>query len=262
MRADLAARTSEGILTCSDRRLRTTLDRLYNDGRRVIVSTPGANVGAVSKTLEDLIGQGTKRWVVLSHTDSVDRSNGCGWAARLEMELAAGQDRSTVHARYIGAATLEKFAQLGCTTRADIEGANAAVQAAALQEILAGSGGRAERSLTLDTAYIVTDQLMAPGLVVTLPSVVKYSSLTGRLNANGGSSLEPDNTYYLQVCHLEEALAGARLLVGAVGIKDVRLVALSEKDNELMAHWASRFQTETFMKAVGLTYLKWQGMPA
>src|SRR5580692_5126815 len=34
----------EGIIVCSDRRLRPTLDRLYNNGRRVIVSTGGANV--------------------------------------------------------------------------------------------------------------------------------------------------------------------------------------------------------------------------
>src|SRR5580704_9328300 len=61
----LLDRAHEGIIVCSDRRLRPTLDRLYNNGRRVIVSTGGANVASVSDTVRDLTARGVKRWTVL-----------------------------------------------------------------------------------------------------------------------------------------------------------------------------------------------------
>ena len=50
----LSDRVHEGIIVCCDRRLRPTLDRLYNNGRRVIVSTGGANVASVSDTVREL----------------------------------------------------------------------------------------------------------------------------------------------------------------------------------------------------------------
>ena len=50
----LLDRVHEGIIVCSDRRPRPTLDGLYNNGRRVIVSTGGANVASVSDTVREL----------------------------------------------------------------------------------------------------------------------------------------------------------------------------------------------------------------
>ena len=82
-------RVHEGIIVCSDRRLRPTLDRLYNNGRRVIVSTGGANVASVSDTVRELTARGVRRWTVLAHTDTTDIAKGCRWVGQAAVEVQA-----------------------------------------------------------------------------------------------------------------------------------------------------------------------------
>jgi hypothetical protein len=191
--------------------------------------------------------------MVLSHTDTVDIANGCGWAGRLEVELQAGPDRAVLPERYIGAATAEQFAKRGYTTRSLIEGHNLEVQTAALRAVLEGTQAHVERGTTLDTSTMFSDDLLGHVLVITSPSVVKYSSLIGVLNAHGSSSVGPYNTYYSQVGHIAEAMADAKLFTGALHVKDVRLLALSDEDHEKMARWKATLGSETFMKGIGLT---------
>jgi hypothetical protein len=251
----IAARVHEGIIVCSERRLRPTLDRLYNNGRRVIVSTAGADVSAVKDTVRSLTAHGVRRWIVLTHTDTVDVSQGCGWAGRVEAEIEAGPDRTVLAGRYINKTEVDRFVRLGYTTRALVEAHNLEVQMASLRALLSGTRGYLERGVTLDTSTIFTDDLLTHVLVITLPSTVKYSSLIGVLNAVGGSSVGPYNTYYSQVSHFEEALSDARLFVGALQVKDVRVLALTQKDEATMVDWKARLAKETFMKGVGLTYV-------
>jgi len=232
------------------------VDRLYNNGRRVIVSTAGADVAAVADTVRGLTAHGVKRWMVVTHTDSTDLAKGCGWAARLEVELQADLQKATQPFRYIERAEAEHFIKLGYTTRADIEDHNLEVQTASLKTVLAGTRAYVERGATLDTSTMFTDDLLTHVLIITPPSVVKYSSLIGPLSRHGSSSVGPYNTYYSQVGLLKEAMADARLLTAAFHIKDVRLVALNDKDHEMMTRWKQRLEAEHFMRGVGLTLVK------
>jgi hypothetical protein len=191
--------------------------------------------------------------MVLSHTDTVDIAKGCGWAGRVEVELQAGPDRAALPARYIEAATVEQFIKYGYTTRTLIESHNLELQTAALRAVLENTHAHVERGTTLDTSTMLTDDLLGHVLVITSPSVVKYTSLIGALNAHGSSSVGPYNTYYSQVGYITEAIADARLFTGALHVKDVRLLALSNKDHEKMERWKAALGSEIFMRGIGLT---------
>jgi hypothetical protein len=251
----LSPRAHEGIVVCSDRRLRPVLDALYNNGRRVIVSTAGANVRTASNTIRALTEQGVRRWMVMAHTDTTDISKGCAWAGRLEAEMQAGADRASLSARYIDKADLERFTRLGYTTRSLIEGHNLEVQTASLKALLAGTRAHVQDGVTFDTSTAFADDLLAHVLVITVPSVAKYSSFIGTLNAHGSSSVGRYNTFYLQVSNLEEAIADAKLMTGALHITDVRLLPISKKDHEMMARWKVRLQSEVFMRGTTLTFV-------
>ncbi|HTW08787.1 MAG TPA: hypothetical protein VME46_14825 [Acidimicrobiales bacterium] len=251
----LPQRVHEGIIVCSDRRLRPALDGLYNNGRRVIVSTAGSDVQAVAETVRHLTSQGVKRWTVLTHGDSADASKGCGWAGRLEFEIRAELDKVPLPLKYIEPSQVARFIGLGHTTRAAIENHNLEVQKSALKAILAGTGGAVEHGAVLDTATMFTDDLLTPVLVITTPSTVKYSALIAPLNAHGGSSVNRYNTYYSQVGHLKEARADARLFVALFHIRDVRLVSLTDAEHQVMAQWKARLAEEPFMRGVGLTHV-------
>lgn len=243
----------EGIIVCSDRRLRATVDRLYNNGRRVIVSTPGADVTAVEATVRGLTARGVRRWAILPHTDTEDVTKGCGWAARLEVEVRAALEGARAPVRYIDKEQVREFAALGFTSRREIEDHNLEVQTAALRKVLEHSKAQVERGATLDTSTMITDDTLSHVLVVTVPSALKYSSLVSALNSGGGSPVGRHNTFYLQVGHFDEVVRGARLLVSTLAIKDVRLLRLGTADKATMNLWKDKLQSEPFMRGVSLT---------
>jgi hypothetical protein len=48
-------------------------------------------------------------------------------------------------------------------------------------------------------------------------------------------------------------MADAKLFTGALHVKDIRLLALSNKDHEKMARWKTALGSATFMRGIGLT---------
>lgn len=190
---------------------------------------------------------------MLAHTDTTDITKGCAWAARLEVEIDAALTGAQLPVRYIGEAQVRDFAERGYTGRRLIEDHNLEVQTSALGELLAHTRAHIERGTTLDTATMHTEGNLTDVLVITVPEVAKYSSLIGALNAHGGSSVGRYNTYYLQVGHLDEVLAGAKLLISSLNIKDVRLLVVDAADKATMSHWKERLEGTVFMRGVGLT---------
>jgi hypothetical protein len=246
-------RVHEGIIVCSDRRLRPTLDRLYNNGRRVIVSTGGANVSSVSDTVRELTARGVKRWTVLAHTDTTDIAKGCRWVGQAAVEVQAKLAGTKVPQRYIDPAQVDRFIKHGYTTRELMEEHNLVFQTQALGALLAGTGAHVESGTTLDTSTMFTDDLLPHVLVITGPSALKYSSMTAALNAKGGNRVGSYNTFYSQVNHFQEAVVDARVFTGALHVKDVRILYLSESDRHRMARWKSGLESERFMKGISLT---------
>jgi hypothetical protein len=252
-RNTLSARVHEGIIVCSDRRLRPTLDRLYNNGRRVIVSTGGANVASVSDTVRELAARGVKRWTVLAHTDTTDIVKGCRWVGQAALEVQAKLAGTKLPQRYVDPAQVDRFIQHGYTTRELIEEHNLEFQTQALRALLSGTGAHVERGATLDTSTMFTDDVLPHVLVITGPSALKYSSMTAALNAKGGNRVGSHNTFYSQVSHFREAVVDARVFTGPLQVKDVRLLYLSESDRHRMARWKSDLESERFMKGISLT---------
>lgn len=249
----LPPRVHEGIIVCSDRRLRPTLDGLYNNGRRVIVSTGGASVASVSETVRGLTARGVKRWMVLSHTDTTDIAKGCGWVAQAAAEVQALRAGTKLPQRYIDPAQVERFIQHGYTTRELIEEHNLEFQKGTLIALLAGTGAHVEHGATLDTSSMFTDDVLPHVLVITGPSVLKYSSLIIALNAGGGGRVGSYNTFYSQVSHFAEAVADARIFTGALHVKDVRLLYSSKSDRHHMARWKAALESERFMKGISVS---------
>jgi hypothetical protein len=250
---DVPRQAHDGIIVCSDRRLRPALDRLYNNGRRVIVSTAGADVRSVAATVRALTGRGVRRWTVLTHTDSSDIAKGCGWAARLEVEVQAKLQKTPLPHYYIDPEVTDHFISIGATDRVAIESQNLSVQNAALRELLASPRAHVEPGTILDTSTIFTEDLLGHVLVVTTPSAHKYSSLIAPLNEHGSSAVDRYNTYYAQVTHLSEAIANARLFTTLLHIKDVRLVPIGHAEHRMMTEWLGRLKQEPFMRGVGAT---------
>jgi hypothetical protein len=252
-RNTLSARVHEGIIVCSDRRLRPTLDRLYNNGRRVIVSTGGANVASVSETVRGLTARGVRRWMVLSHTDTTDVAKGCRWVGQAAVEVQATLAGTKLPQRYIDPAQVDRFIKRGYTTRELIEEHNLEFQTEALRALLSGTRAHVERGASLDTSTMFTDDVLPHVLVITGPSALKYSSMMTALNANGLSPVGSYNTFYSQVSHFQEAVVDARVFTGALHVKDVRLLYLSKSDRHHMARWKSGLESERFMKGISLT---------
>jgi hypothetical protein len=251
-RNSLSARVHEGIIVCSDRRLRPTLDRLYNNGRRVIVSTGGANVASVSDTVRELTARGVKRWTVLAHTDTTDIAEGCRWVGQAAVEVQAKLAGIKLPQRYVDPAQVDRFIQHGYTTRELIEEHNLEFQTEALRALV-GTGAHVEHGATLDTSTMFTDDVLPHVLVITGPSSLKYSAMKSALNAYGGSTVGTYNTFYSQVSHFREALIDARVFTGPLQVKDVRLLYLSKSDRHRMARWKSGLESERFMKGISLT---------
>jgi hypothetical protein len=249
----LLDRAHEGIIVCSDRRLRSTLDRLYNNGRRVIVSTGGANVASVSDTVRELTARGVRRWTVLAHTDTTDIANGCRWVGQAAAEVQAKLAGTKLPQRYVDPAQVDRFIKHGYTTRELIEEHNLVFQTHALGALLAGAGAHVESGATLDTSTMFTDDVLPHVLVITGPSALKYSSMTAALNAKGGNRVGSYNTFYSQVSHFQEAVIDARVFTGALHVKDVRLLYLSKSDRHRMARWKSGLESERFMEGISLT---------
>ncbi len=249
----LSDRVHEGIIVCSDRRLRPTLDRLYNNGRRVIVSTGGANVASVTGTVRQLTARGVKRWTVLAHTDTTDIAKGCRWVGPAALELQAKLAGTKLPQRYVDPAQVDRFIQHGYTTRELIEEHNLMFQTQALRALLVGAGAHVESGATLDTSTMFTDDVLPHVLVITGPSALKYSSMTAALNAQGANRVGRYNTFYSQVSHFQEAVVDARVFTGALHVKDVRLLYLSRTDHHRMARWKSGLESERFMKGISLT---------
>jgi hypothetical protein len=249
----LSDRAHEGIIVCCDRRLRPTLDRLYNNGRRVIVSTGGANVASVSETVRGLNASGVRRWMVLAHTDTTDIAKGCRWVGQAAMEVQAKLAGTKLPQRYVDPAQVDRFIQHGYTTRELIEEHNLEFQTEALRALLVGTGAHVEDGTTLDTSTMFTDDVLPHVFVITGPSALKYSAMTRALNAKGGNRVGSYNTFYSQVSHFQEALVDARVFTGPLQVKDVRLLYLSKSDRHHMARWKSALESERFMKGVSLT---------
>jgi len=256
MDRNLSTRVHEGIIVCSDGGLRPTVDRLYNNGRRVIVSTGGANVASVSETVRGLTARGVRRWMVLSHTDTTDIANGCRWTGQVAAELQATLAGTKLPQRYIDPAQVDRFIQHGFTTRDLIEEHNLEVQTGTLRALLAGTGAHIERGATLDNSTMFADDVLSHVLVITAPSALKYVSMLSALNAYGGSSVGRYNTFYSQVSSYPEAVADARVVTGALHVKDVRLLYLSKSDRHHMARWKSGLEAERFMRGISLTELE------
>ena len=252
-RNTLSARVHEGIIVCSDRRRRPTVDRLYNNGRRVIVSTGGANVASVGETVRGLTARGIRRWMVLSHTDTTDLAKGCRWVGQAAVEVQARLAGTKLPQRYIDPAQVDRFIKRGYTTRELIEEHNLEFQTEALRALLSGTGAHVERGASLDTSTMFTDDVLPHVLVITTPSALKYSSMMRALNANGASPVGGYNTFYSQVSHFPEAVVDARVFTGALHVKDVRLLYLSNSDRHRMARWKSGLESERFMKGISLT---------
>jgi len=248
-----SARVHEGIIVCSDRRLRPTLDRLYNNGRRVIVSTGGANVASVSETVREQTARGVNRWMVLAHTDTNDMAKGCRWVGQAAVEVEAKLAGTKLPQRYVDPAQVDRFIQHGYTTTELIEEHNLGFQTEALRALLTGTGAHVEHGATLDTSTMFTDDVLPHVLVITSPSALKYSSMTRALNAHGGNRVGSYNTFYSQVSHFQEAVADARIFTGALQVKDVRLLYLSKGDRHHMARWRSGLESERFMKGISVT---------
>jgi hypothetical protein len=249
----LSDRVHEGIIVCSDRRLRPTLDRLYNNGRRVIVSTGGANVSSVGGTVRDLTARGVKRWTVLAHTDTTDLAKGCRWVGQAAAEVQAKLAGTKLPQRYVDPAQVDRFIQHGYTTRELIEEHNLVFQTEALRALLVGTGAHVDNGATLDTSTMFADDALPQVLVVTAPSALKYSSMAMALNADGGNRVGSYNTFYSQVSHFSEAVVDARVFTGPLQVKDVRLLYLTKSDHHRMARWKSSLESERFMKGVSLT---------
>jgi hypothetical protein len=249
----LSARVHEGIIVCCDRRLRPTLDRLYNNGRRVIVSTGGANVTSVSETVRELTSRGVRRWAVLAHVDTADPSKGCRWVSQAAVEVGAKLAGTKLPQRYVDPAQVDRFIEHGYTTRELIEQHNLEIQTSALTALLFGTGAHVEHSATLDTSTTFTDDVLPHVLVITAPSALKYSSMTRALNAQGGNRVGSFNTFYSQVGHFQEALIDARIFTGPLQVKDVRILYLSKSDRHRMARWKSGLESERFMKGISVT---------
>jgi hypothetical protein len=98
-----------------------------------------------------------------------------------------------------------------------------------------------------------SDDVLAPVLVITGPSALKYSSMTVTLNAKGGNRVGSYNTFYSQVSHFQEAVIDARVFTGPLQVKDVRLLYLSKSDRHHMARWKSGLESERFMKGISVT---------
>jgi len=249
-RNTLSARVHEGIIVCSDRRLRPTLDRLYNNGRRVIVSTGGANVASVSDTVRELTARGVRRWTVLAHSDTTDPAKGCRWVGQAAVEVQATMAGTKLSQRYIDPAQVDRFIQRGLTTKALLDEHNLEFQTEALRALLAGTGAHVEHGAALDTSTMFTDDVLPHVLVITGPSALKYSSMKSALNAYGGSPVGSYNTFYSQVSHFAEAVADARVFTGPLQVKDVRILYLSKSDRRHMARWKSALESERFMKGI------------
>ncbi len=249
----LSGRVHEGIIVCSDRRIRPTLDRLYNNGRRVIVSTGGANVASVGETVRGLTARGVRRWMVLAHTDTTDLAKGCRWVGQAALEVQATLAGTKLAQRYIDRAQVERFIQHGYTTRELIEQHNLEFQTEALRALLVGTGAHVDHGLSLDTSTMFTDDVLAHVLVITAPSALKYSSMKTALNAYGGNLVGSYNAFYSQVDHFAEAVTDARVFTGVLGVKDVRLLYLSRSDHQRMARWKAALGSEHFMKGISLT---------
>jgi hypothetical protein len=248
----LSDRVHEGIIVCCDRRLRPTLDRLYNNGRRVIVSTGGANVASVSETVRGLTARGVKRWMVLAHTDTTDIARGCRWVGQAATEVQAKLAGTKLPQRYVDPAQVDRFIKHGYTTRELIEEHSLEFQTQALRALLVGTGAHVDSGATLDTSTMFTDDVLPHVLVITAPSALKYSSMTGVLNAKGGNRVGSYNTFYSQVGHFQEALVDARVFTGPLQVKDVRLLYLSRSDRQHMARWKSALESERFMKGISV----------
>jgi hypothetical protein len=249
----LSDRVHEGIIVCSDRRLRPTLDRLYNNGRRVTVSTGGANVASVSDTVRELTARGVKRWTVLAHTDTTDIAKGCRWVGQAAAEVQAKLAGTKLPQRYVDPAQVDRFIHHGYTTRELLEEYNLEFQTEALRGLLEGTGAHVEHGTTLDTSTMFTDDVLPHVFVITAPSALKYSSMKSALNARGGSPVGSYNTFYSQVSHFQEAVVDARIFTGPLQVKDVRLLYLSRSDRHHMARWKSGLESDRFMKGVTVT---------
>jgi hypothetical protein len=248
----LSDRVHEGIIVCCDRRLRPTLDRLYNNERRVIVSTGGANVASVSDTVRELTVNGVRRWTVLAHTDTTDIAKGCRWVGQAAVEVQAKLAGTKLPQRYVDPAQVDRFIQDGLTTRDLIEANNLEFQTGALRALLVGAGAHVDSGATLDTSTMFSDDVLPHVLVITGPSALKYSSMTAALNAHGVSPVGSYNTFYSQVSHFQEAVIDARVFTGPLQVKDVRLLYLSKSDRLRMARWKSGLESERFMKGISL----------
>jgi hypothetical protein len=249
----LSARVHEGIIVCCDRRLRPTLDRLYNNGRRVIVSTGGANVASVSETVREQTARGVNRWMVLAHADTADPTKGCRWVSQAAVEVEAKLAGAKLPQRYVDPAQVDRFIEHGYTTKELIEEHNLEFQTEALRALLGGKGAHVEHGTTLDTSTMFSDDVLAPVLVITGPSALKYSSMRVTLNAKGGNLVGSYNTFYSQVSHFQEAVIDARVFTGPLQVKDVRLLYLSKSDRHHMARWKSGLESERFMKGISVT---------
>ncbi len=253
--------TSRVVVSCSDRRLSAYLDSEFNDGKTAFVRTAGADVTNIADTLVKLVHVGTeeknramRQVVVLTHTDMRDVTKGCGWAGRLAVEEDARLHGKELDSHFIGDAQISQFIENGYTSREQIEKGNKNVQKKALDRLM-GSSGVSYSTDTIDTSVIPTENELEHVLVITRPSVARYSDMAERLNKGHGSmtTIGKFNAYYSQVGTFEEALVDARLFTGALGIHDVRVLAQDQHDNELMRSWAGQLHIQDFMKNVKLT---------
>ncbi len=255
------------VVSCSDRRLSAYLDSEFNDGKTVFMRTAGADVTNIADTLVKLVHTDTegknhaiRQVVVLTHTDMGDVTKGCGWAGRLAVEEDAKIHGKELDSHFIGDAQINQFIENGYTSREQIEMGNKNVQKKALGSRI-GSSSVGYSTDTIDTSGIPTEDELEHVLVITRPSVARYSDMAKRLNKNHEdmTTIGKFNAYYSQVGTLEEALVDARLFTGALGIQDVRVLAQDQHDNEIMRSWAEQLHRQDFMKSVKLTLVTTRG---
>ncbi|MEM3839427.1 MAG: hypothetical protein QXF01_02515 [Candidatus Micrarchaeaceae archaeon] len=254
------------VVTCSDRRLSEYLDNKFNDGKTVFVRTAGADVTNISDTLTELAfkeGQGfksgygrhgIKQILLFTHTDMEDFSKGCGWAGRLAVEADAKLHGSRIDAKFIGDLQISQFIDLEYKTRPQIEVGNEKVQSNALEKLFGNTGVELSTG-TIDTSKIVSDDRLEHVLVITRPSKARYSEMAERMNRHGSglAKIGRYNAYYSQVNTFNEALSDARLFIGALGIRDVRILPKDPADGELMGSWAEKLKLQNFAGRAKIT---------
>ena len=90
---------------------------------------------------------------------------------------------------------------------------------------------------------------------------MRYSAMATQLNKASGppanesamnqlAHINTYNAYYIQVSNLAEAMIDIKLFTGPLNIKDVRLLAASPDQNDLIAKWNATLREEPFIKAL------------